>query len=705
MPSSLKVPESGLILESSAASGNPVPPQAFCINLSDHVLEDMIKCVQGGEDLQLSLGSSPTLLYGSSSHTLSPISATFSHDLFLTKPFESTKRATRLPQTSSLWKKLPGSEAPKKGEQAKAKGAPSTSSSGMDSDIENLQNSIAAATASKKQSKVMDRPLPGTNKKATGKTAKSKLLSSMASYGNGGGKSSPSGSPALVAVSSPSINPVYASSQQIVEKSKEQRSMIVHELAVQERPADYLESLWEGKDEDFKPALEKVAQFEPDTQMWALRKNYWRELDVWKYEYDTQDTRQKAIDNAIRQFDKMRLATTETEWQKLLPREERGKGKILSKLQANIAKASAAPPPKIKVSDATSDNGDEDVLKMKGGETMSRSSSNPLPPKPKKAADSQVKRLLSTNKKPATPKAAPTKAKEKAAPASKNGRVLSAEFVTNSDSDSESSEDKPMASIVASKPRPAPAAAPAPKRRVEHALPPKPKIAVPKAKARPVEKPVERTVERSIERPKEKSPHPPRETVKAAKPQPPKRQREEEADDSSSSSGAPLAKRAKPKAPIKAPVSLKQRPAEVSHASSRNSSGVSLKSKNTSPAKSSPLASSPPTNASDLEHSAPPKKRKAMESSDSNESARTKQAPKRQRGLSPDLVSKAARFKVFYEKYEALHWEIADMRNPPEDKMADLLDMRQRLKTLKIEIYKECPPPNSVPSSAPIAVA
>ncbi|GJC85001.1 hypothetical protein ColLi_07839 [Colletotrichum liriopes] len=691
MPS-LKVPDTGLILESSAASGNPVPPQAFTINLSDNVLEDMIKCVQSGEDLQLSLGSSPTLLYGSSSHILSPIPEPYSHDLFLTKPFESTKRATRLPQASSLWKKLPGSEAPKRAEQAKAKGAPSTSSSGMDSDIENLQNSIAAATASKKQSRVMDRLAPANNKKSTTKTAKSKLLSSMASYGNGGGKSSPSGSPALVAVSSPSTNPVFSSSQQVVEKFKEQRSMIVHELAVQERPYDYLESLWEGKEEDFKPALEKVAQFEPDTQMWALRKNYWRELDVWKYDYDTQDTRQKAIDNAIRQFDKMRLATTEAEWQKLLPREERGKGKILSKLQANIAKASsAAPPPKIKVSDATSDNGDEDVLKMKGGETMSRSSSNPLPAKPKKAADSQVKRLLSTNKKAATPKAAPSRGKEKAPAPGKNGRILSAEFVTNSDSDSESSEDKPMASIVASKPRPAPAPAPAPKKKPE-APAPKPKIAVPKPKPRPVEKPTERPVERSIERSKEKSPQPSREAVKATKMQPPKRQRGEEADDSSSSSGAPLAKRAKPKAPIKAPVGLKQRPADVSHASSRNSSGVSYKSKNTSPAKSSPLASSPPTNASDLEHSAPPKKRKVVESSDSNESARTKPAPKRQRGLSPELVSKAARFKAFYEKYETLHWEIADMRNPPQEKMDDLLEMRERLKSMKTEIYRECPP-------------
>ncbi|OLN84357.1 hypothetical protein CCHL11_05963 [Colletotrichum chlorophyti] len=689
MPS-LKVPDTGLILESSAASGNPVPPQAFTITLSDYVLEDMIKCVQGGEDIQLSLGNSPTLLYGSSSHVLPHVPESFSHDLFLTKPFESTKRATRLPQTSSLWKKLPDSDAPKKAERAKAKGAPSTSSSGMDSDVENLQNSIAAATASKKQSQVMERLPP--NRKATGKTAKSKLLSSMASYGNGTGKASPSGSPALVAVSSPSTNPVFSASQQVVEKSKEQRSMIVHELAVQERPYDYLESLWEGKGEDFKPALEKVAQFESDTRMWALRKNYWRELDVWKYDYDTQDTRQKAIDNAIRQFDKMRLATTEPEWQKLLPREERGKGKILSKLQANIAKASsAAPPPKIKVQkadDATSD-ADEDVLKTKGGETMSRSSSNSLPAKPKKAADSQAKRLLSTNnKKPAAPRAAPTKSKEKAPASSKGGRVLSAEFVTNSDSDSESSEDKPMASIVAAKPRPTPAAAPAPRKKPDPPAP-KPKIAVPKPKPRPVERSIERG---------EKSPQPPqREAIKTVKSQPPKRQREEEAEDSSSSSGAPLAKRAKPKAPIKAPVNLKQRPADVSHASPRNSSGVSFKSKNTSPAKSSPLASSPPTNASDLEQSAPPpKKRKAIESSDSNDGARAKPASKRQRGLSPDLVNKAARFKLFYEKYEALHYEIAEMQHPPEDKMADLLDMRDRLKAMKTEIYKECPPPIAV---------
>ncbi|KDN62992.1 hypothetical protein CSUB01_10458 [Colletotrichum sublineola] len=139
-----------------------------------------------------------------------------------------------------------------------------------------------------------------------------------------------------------------------VEPSKEQRSMIVHELAVQTQPYNYLKSLWEGGEEDFKYSLLKVAQFDPDTQMWALRKHYWRELDVWTYDYGTQDARQKAIDNAIRQFDKMQLSPTEPEWEKLLPKEERGKGKIVSKLQANIAKASSTEPsPKIKISDPT----------------------------------------------------------------------------------------------------------------------------------------------------------------------------------------------------------------------------------------------------------------------------------------------------------------------------------------------------------------
>jgi hypothetical protein len=63
MPS-LKVPDAGLHLEGpNSNSASSLPAQAFAITLSDSVIEDMIKCVQSGEDIQLSLGSSPVSCY------------------------------------------------------------------------------------------------------------------------------------------------------------------------------------------------------------------------------------------------------------------------------------------------------------------------------------------------------------------------------------------------------------------------------------------------------------------------------------------------------------------------------------------------------------------------------------------------------------------------------------------------------------------
>jgi hypothetical protein len=55
----LSIPDSGLALEGSAKAMAGLPTQAFGITLSDSVIEDMIKCVQDGQGIQLSLGSSP----------------------------------------------------------------------------------------------------------------------------------------------------------------------------------------------------------------------------------------------------------------------------------------------------------------------------------------------------------------------------------------------------------------------------------------------------------------------------------------------------------------------------------------------------------------------------------------------------------------------------------------------------------------------
>lgn len=56
---SLKVPESGLQLEGSTGKDASLPSQAFAVTLSDNVIEDMIKCVQNGDGIQLALGANP----------------------------------------------------------------------------------------------------------------------------------------------------------------------------------------------------------------------------------------------------------------------------------------------------------------------------------------------------------------------------------------------------------------------------------------------------------------------------------------------------------------------------------------------------------------------------------------------------------------------------------------------------------------------
>lgn len=57
--SMLTVPEGGLQLESSAKSSNFLPLQAFGLTLDDNAIEDMIKCVQNGDQIELSLGNNP----------------------------------------------------------------------------------------------------------------------------------------------------------------------------------------------------------------------------------------------------------------------------------------------------------------------------------------------------------------------------------------------------------------------------------------------------------------------------------------------------------------------------------------------------------------------------------------------------------------------------------------------------------------------
>lgn len=524
-------------------------------------------------------------------------------------------------------------------------------------------------------------------------------------------------SPALNGVSSP--NPAISASQQLLERNKEQRSILVHELAARDRTYEYLEKKWLGDVKDLRPTLEKVASFDQSNSNWSLKKLYWKELDVWNYTYSEPGERQSAIDSAVRQYDKQRIGTTSPEWERLLAPEERGKGKTLSKLQATLAKGNITPVPKLSVQKP--DDGDKseaDSAKFtKASEPMIRTGSSASITKTKKVTEREAppKKFVSAmTKKPLPPKKPLVKVK---AVDDKNRKApLSDEFVYDSSS---SQDDKPVTSSA------------------------------PVVKPKPIEKPREKAVEKPVERPRERETAPsststststlppkpkpvvraPRPPVRAVpSPAPQKRGRDDD-DDSSSSSGAPLSKRLKPKEAIKAPALrsqvVAQKPSEPSqqrnmdstqkarrNGVTNTSSTLLVKNKNTSPTKSSPLASSPPTNASDIDdrssqsqgysrvrngisnnngstHStftSTMKKRKDMESD--QESLSSKKSIKKSR-VSEDVLRRANLFTKYYERYEALHREIVQLEEPPDDKLADLLKLRRRLVTWKSEISRE----------------
>lgn len=257
----------------------------------------------------------------------------------------------------------------------------------------------------------------------------------------------------------PSSPAIHASSPSLGSSSsprnQAQRFALLHFLAIGPSPEAVIVKKTAIPRLECIQLLGKVAkQSEPG--VWQLGERWFKELDVWQFPYPSQQQRQNAIDNAIRAFDRQRLSREDKVWQVLLPKEERGKGKILSKLYLT---GGLTPQPATSLTGsigAVSDTSEQPkTLLVPGSEGMARSTSHD-PTKPKKASEKEAmsKRLFG-NKKTAPPVRAPKSAvktletgdkkvassanavtpvkagvKRKAEP-----KVKSAEFVERSDDD------------------------------------------------------------------------------------------------------------------------------------------------------------------------------------------------------------------------------------------------------------------------------
>ncbi|KAF7863865.1 hypothetical protein EAF04_006830 [Stromatinia cepivora] len=653
MSPSLDIPQAGLKLESnppSNKSATNITP-AIGLTLSDGMIEDMIKCFQNGKPIELSLGGSPNLIYGNKSHILSTYHDPFQYEVFQTAdPHDTTSdmlKSQTLSELKLAHKKFsgPGAQPRYKADNLKASKKPALAAAGEDTALENLRESMATAQAKKdgNTTKIINQ-VPA-KRGAAKVTNKSKFLNK--GLGSDANRSMPV-SPALSGLGSPAQGATKSLSQQQAEYAKSSRKPIVHLLALEPMTEKELNNRIPGPKDDLKQAMAKVGDLNTSTGKWELRKNYYKELDVFNFKYGSDAERQRAIDNAVKIFDKMRLGLSEPEWEKLLPKSERGTGKSLSKLQAQIANGPVA---KSKSNGKNRDSGDEEdvfgdkmVSKVKT-EAAVKSASGPPTTKTKKLSEkeAQTKRLLSKNPPKtaaATMKSKPAK-KEADKPKSSAAKPLSSQFVSESD-DEEVSAKKPQ------------------------------------------------VIKAPIKKDKANS----------------KRLRNEEMD--SSDSSLPLSKKTK-KDNINShrvsDASQSSRPSSNSTTSSSNS----FKGKANSPQKSSPLASSPPTNASDFENtssgdrsssSASPANHHTLSNTRNNRSPIHKRHQKSSsvassvsstsstRHLRPGVLDLAQNYKTFYPIYLKLHNELATskVKNPTEEE--NLLAMHERLSDLKRQILE-----------------
>ena len=334
----LKVPDQGITLARSQHDDSSPPPvkapvQVMRLNLAQHTTDRILKTLYNDEHVKLRFGKRVSLEFGKTVQTVQANADPHPSELFVS----SKDKADLLYFSGKLSHTL---------EMQKARQATEQS----DEALANLQNSLksmqeqrASNEASFITNKDDVRQLTG-GKKGTKTHRPSPLLADKASAFrkdhllSGITHSTPS-SPFLGASFSPSLGRTSAPPFSTSTPSKDKirldaiRIPLIHMLAVRPlTPKTIAQNLHAAK-EDVAKLLEKFAKDCRESMgKKELKEKTYKELDVWKFPYPSQDDRQAAIDHAIHAFDRMRVGRSDNLWQLLLPEEKRGKGECLSKL-------------------------------------------------------------------------------------------------------------------------------------------------------------------------------------------------------------------------------------------------------------------------------------------------------------------------------------------------------------------------------------
>lgn len=334
--SSFTIPEDGVVLirsqhDHASSSSSNGPTQIMRLNLAQNTAERILKTLRNNEPVKLRFGKRVSLEYGKTVQHIQASPDTQSSELF----YGSNKKRDHMYFSGKSSHTLEVQKAHKATEQSDEALAT------LQNTLKSMQEQKASNETSFVTNKDDLRQLAGTKKGHK----PSPLLSSRGQpfrkdhLLSGITHSTPS-SPFLGASFSPGLGPT---STPLLSASAPSRDKIridamkiplIHLLAVRPMtPNNVAHSLRAAK-EDCEKLLDKFAQDSRQSMgKKELKEKSYKELDVWKFPYPSQDDRQAAIDRTIRAFDRMRVGRSENLWQLLLPEERRGKGECLSKLR------------------------------------------------------------------------------------------------------------------------------------------------------------------------------------------------------------------------------------------------------------------------------------------------------------------------------------------------------------------------------------
>ena len=114
-------------------------------------------------------------------------------------------------------------------------------------------------------------------------------------------------------------------------KLRAMKTPVVHLLAIEAVRSEEIANRTHIPKEDLEDILRRVGK-QDEACKWHLSDKAYKDLDVFQFDYPSEEQRQAAINNAARAYDRMRIEKGNQLWQLLLPKEERGKGKTLSRL-------------------------------------------------------------------------------------------------------------------------------------------------------------------------------------------------------------------------------------------------------------------------------------------------------------------------------------------------------------------------------------